>query len=226
MSRLPDEQHRAALSVQALTGVAYEIARRVVMEGRHDLYDGSVPSLIDEEQTLEYAVREVIRDHLDTETPANAWSVARLLEVVDASWATVWGDSLELRLPNDQLILTGEGDWGAVTVQDSDEEIPTGVPDDCPNPALVADALARIAPAPYPMGPPENEEGTTTVEHASSRTAPKQCARCGGDLVPVVYGMPDPDLMQEADEGRALLGGCLTDQRGPTRACPACSTAG
>lgn len=51
------------------------------------------------------------------------------------------------------------------------------------------------------------------------------CARCGGDVVPVAYGYPGPDLRAAEERGEVLLGGCMPG--GPRFACRACrSSAG
>jgi hypothetical protein len=48
------------------------------------------------------------------------------------------------------------------------------------------------------------------------------CPRCGsGDVVRVVYGLPDPGLFEAADHGRVILGGC-DPLNAPTHACRSC----
>jgi hypothetical protein len=48
------------------------------------------------------------------------------------------------------------------------------------------------------------------------------CPRCGSDrVVPVVYGLPDPELFEAADQGRVILGGC-DPLNAPTHACVRC----
>jgi|GEM_PF-4205491 len=37
---------------------------------------------------------------------------------------------------------------------------------------------------------------------------PDVCAVCGGAVLPVVYGMPSPQLVEEANKGDVILGGC------------------
>ena len=34
------------------------------------------------------------------------------------------------------------------------------------------------------------------------------CSYCGGEMRPVVYGLPSPELFEEADKGDVILGGC------------------
>ena len=36
------------------------------------------------------------------------------------------------------------------------------------------------------------------------------CARCGStDVIPIVYGMPDFDLVEASERGEVILGGCI-----------------
>ena len=37
---------------------------------------------------------------------------------------------------------------------------------------------------------------------------PDKCPICGGNIVPIVYGMPMGDLEEKADRGEVILGGC------------------
>ncbi|RSN46483.1 MULTISPECIES: hypothetical protein [Actinomadura] len=50
------------------------------------------------------------------------------------------------------------------------------------------------------------------------------CPRCGGALVPIVYGRPGPKLAEKAERGEAVLGGCTTRPDRPHHHCPACRT--
>ena len=42
------------------------------------------------------------------------------------------------------------------------------------------------------------------------------CPKCGGKVVPVVYGMPMEELQEKADRGEVILGGCCIalDEKG------------
>jgi len=47
------------------------------------------------------------------------------------------------------------------------------------------------------------------------------CPQCGSqDLVPIVYGLPGPDLSKAAQRGEVVLGGRVLGA--PNRACRAC----
>lgn len=40
------------------------------------------------------------------------------------------------------------------------------------------------------------------------RRVPTVCPKCGGKVVPIVYGMPLPEMEEKADRGEVILGGC------------------
>jgi hypothetical protein len=44
-------------------------------------------------------------------------------------------------------------------------------------------------------------------------------------MVPIVYGLPDPETMQEAEEGKVSLGGCLIEIDQPKYTCLLCQEA-
>ena len=50
----------------------------------------------------------------------------------------------------------------------------------------------------------------------------RKCPECGGKVVRIVYGMPGPGLMQDADDGKVLLGGCCIGFNDPDRGCVDC----
>jgi hypothetical protein len=45
------------------------------------------------------------------------------------------------------------------------------------------------------------------------------CPECGAEGVPIVYGMPGPELIAEEKAGRVVLGGCVIEEEDPTWAC-------
>ena len=51
----------------------------------------------------------------------------------------------------------------------------------------------------------------------------RKCPACGGKVVPIVYGMPGERLMQDADDGKVILGGCCILDFSPDRGCLDCS---
>jgi hypothetical protein len=56
-------------------------------------------------------------------------------------------------------------------------------------------------------------------------TPPPACPHCGGRLLPVVFGMPTPELVDEARAGEFVLGGCcVPDDHLPQWECNRCET--
>ena len=37
----------------------------------------------------------------------------------------------------------------------------------------------------------------------------KMCPECGGEVLPVLYGMPTPEAFEAAERGEFRLGGCV-----------------
>ena len=62
----------------------------------------------------------------------------------------------------------------------------------------------------------------------NKNSKPSKCPVCGGNVVPIVYGMPFEDLEEKADRGEVVLGGCCIalDEHGrnmnPRWACTNC----
>lgn len=51
-----------------------------------------------------------------------------------------------------------------------------------------------------------------------------RCPFCGSDeVLPILYGLPGPEMMKEAEAGRIALGGCCIDPDYPTARCQKCS---
>jgi hypothetical protein len=48
--------------------------------------------------------------------------------------------------------------------------------------------------------------------------APK-CPKCGHPSIPIVYGMPGPELFEEAKQGKVALGGCQVFNERPAWEC-------
>jgi hypothetical protein len=50
------------------------------------------------------------------------------------------------------------------------------------------------------------------------------CRVCRARLVPIMWGMPGPDLMEAAERGEVVLGGCTVSMEPPyeVKACPEC----
>jgi|CXWL01.1.fsa_nt_gi predicted RNA-binding Zn-ribbon protein involved in translation (DUF1610 family) len=50
-----------------------------------------------------------------------------------------------------------------------------------------------------------------------------RCPACGGGrVVPICYGLPGPEMMEEARAGKIWLGGCEVRADNPSWHCPAC----
>ena len=49
------------------------------------------------------------------------------------------------------------------------------------------------------------------------------CPSCGAStFLPIEYGLPGPDLIKEAEEGRVELGGCVIEEGSPRWSCEVC----
>lgn len=48
------------------------------------------------------------------------------------------------------------------------------------------------------------------------------CPNCNVEMKPYVYGFPTPDLMDKADNGEIILGGCVVFDYKPTHYCNVC----
>lgn len=59
---------------------------------------------------------------------------------------------------------------------------------------------------------------------------PRKCPICGNKVVKIIYGLPGPELMEQAMSGKVILGGCCTivDEHGklldPEFGCIECGT--
>jgi hypothetical protein len=45
------------------------------------------------------------------------------------------------------------------------------------------------------------------------------CPECGAEVVPIVCGMPGPELFDGEAAGRVVLGGCVIEEESPNWAC-------
>ena len=52
----------------------------------------------------------------------------------------------------------------------------------------------------------------------------KVCPRCGESVkpVPIVYGYPGPEMVEQAERGEIRLGGCVVGEESPDYASPVC----
>jgi hypothetical protein len=49
-----------------------------------------------------------------------------------------------------------------------------------------------------------------------------RCRECGGELLPIIYGLPDGGLMAAAEAGTVVLGSCVIGDDDPTHECASC----
>ena len=53
--------------------------------------------------------------------------------------------------------------------------------------------------------------------------SPPKCPSCGSNaVVPIIYGLPGPELMEDAKSGKIEIGGCIVMSSNPTRKCKSC----
>ena len=52
--------------------------------------------------------------------------------------------------------------------------------------------------------------------------APPLCVTCQAKMVPIVYGYPGDGLMEAAERGEVVLGGCVIWPNQPRWKCPTC----
>lgn len=58
---------------------------------------------------------------------------------------------------------------------------------------------------------------------AAGCAGPTGCPECGeAETIPIVYGKPGPGLMEAADRGEVVLGGCVVYDGMPTAQCAHC----
>ncbi len=51
----------------------------------------------------------------------------------------------------------------------------------------------------------------------------EKCGECGShDVVPIVYGLPGPELIEQAEAGEVVLGGCVVEDGSPVWHCNGC----
>lgn len=55
------------------------------------------------------------------------------------------------------------------------------------------------------------DEWNATMCEEDYGRKPKVCKRCGGPVLPVVYGFPDHKIQEKADNGEVILGGCCLE---------------
>lgn len=49
------------------------------------------------------------------------------------------------------------------------------------------------------------------------------CAQCGShEVIPIIYGLPDAGLLEQAEAGEVILGGCVIDEDCPAWHCGDC----
>jgi transcription elongation factor Elf1 len=64
--------------------------------------------------------------------------------------------------------------------------------------------------------------GTRRSRRAKARR-PSACPQCGSPtVVPVIYGLPGPELWEEAEREKVILGGCIIQSYNTRFGCKAC----
>ena len=58
-----------------------------------------------------------------------------------------------------------------------------------------------------------------------SPTDADPCPECGATVVPIVHGLPSPELFETAERGEVALGGCTVFGGQAQRACSRCGWA-
>ena len=51
---------------------------------------------------------------------------------------------------------------------------------------------------------------------------PRKCPECNSKLVPIVFGMPNEQGIENARKGKIILGGCCVSFNDPTHGCLHC----
>ena len=51
---------------------------------------------------------------------------------------------------------------------------------------------------------------------------PRKCPECSTKLVRIIFGMPNEELFEDAQQGKVLLGGCCVSFNDPTWGCANC----
>jgi hypothetical protein len=84
--------------------------------------------------------------------------------------------------------------------------------------------LKREEAAPPPEKGPENAVEKPRAKKPKKKS-PEGCPKCGSlDIVPILYGLPGPEMMDSAEKGRIELGGCCVTDNDPQKRCKACGT--
>lgn len=72
----------------------------------------------------------------------------------------------------------------------------------------------------------ENRNGDRDQERERARNRSQAdapvCAQCDRACIPLVFGLPGPRLMEEAQRGAVALGGCILPDFPPKWSCPQC----
>ena len=45
-------------------------------------------------------------------------------------------------------------------------------------------------------------------------------------MIPIVYGLPTPELWDDAEAGKVVIGGCVMDGASPSKVCSECGSPG
>lgn len=50
-----------------------------------------------------------------------------------------------------------------------------------------------------------------------------KCPNCGNNLINIIYGRPNQELIEQAKEGKIILGGCIINKNMPNYHCNYCN---
>jgi hypothetical protein len=64
------------------------------------------------------------------------------------------------------------------------------------------------------------DELDRTVDAVTALAVLADCPRCGRPGVPILYGLPSPEMAEADERGEIALGGCVIEDDQPTHECP------
>ena len=62
------------------------------------------------------------------------------------------------------------------------------------------------------------------IYRIKSWNSTKICPDCGGELIPIVWGYPNQNLLEKAERGEVFLGGCVPPPNNPNYRCKECDS--
>lgn len=81
---------------------------------------------------------------------------------------------------------------------------------DSPDDLYVIENIKWIIAERYPDQTPEvGDYYLEWIDSIKPMEKTEVCPDCGGELIPIVYGFPSPEIMEKAERGEVSLGGCV-----------------